>query len=408
MPSDSASIEVWRARGWAFFGYRRVSRVALVRHFRDSHVTMSAPLAALWPVVVQRFVLGFRRVAAAENSSSRVAPVTVRRVRCLGEAAFIGAATLLGGVFWTAQASADPMSTSPEQAFDLGEIPSPRALGMGGALNALGVSTASIYLNPANMAMARVYHLEGIAAYSPQAQRQTYGLAIVDSLLSSTRLAGGLAGAWSQIDPNGINRSWTDVRGGLALPFGDHIAVGAVLRWLRIEQTAGTSPFGSSLAASGTSSSPIFNSVTVDVGATASLGDFRFALVGHNLTVPNTGLAPTTGVAGVGFVSGAVALEADGQLDFTTWGSARARLMGGGELFLFDRYAVRAGWRYDSGTQINSPSLGVGYIDPTWSVELGVRHDLIGDHAETLGVISLRYFYDPTGTTQSVSDPGGF
>ncbi|HTB74620.1 MAG TPA: hypothetical protein VK762_15330, partial [Polyangiaceae bacterium] len=77
-------------------------------------------------------------------------------------------------LFVSGESSADPMSTSPERAYDLGEIPNPRALAMGDALNALGVSTASIYLNPANMALARVYHLEGLAAYSPEARRQTY------------------------------------------------------------------------------------------------------------------------------------------------------------------------------------------------------------------------------------------
>src|ERR1019366_6714450 len=34
----------------------------------------------------------------------------------------------------SSSASADPMSTSPEQAYDQGEVPNPRAVGMGGAL----------------------------------------------------------------------------------------------------------------------------------------------------------------------------------------------------------------------------------------------------------------------------------
>ena len=111
-----------------------------------------------------------------------------------------------------------PMSTSPEQVYDLGEIPSARAVGMGGALNSLGVSTTSLYLNPANMPLARVYHIESLSAYVPEANRQTYGLAIVDSVLNGGRLAGGLGGTWSQMDPNATNRTWTDVRAALALP----------------------------------------------------------------------------------------------------------------------------------------------------------------------------------------------
>ncbi|HEY6460099.1 MAG TPA: hypothetical protein VIY73_08105, partial [Polyangiaceae bacterium] len=79
-------------------------------------------------------------------------------------------------------ARADRMTTSPEQAYALGEVPSARAVGMGGALNALGVSTTSLYLNPANMPLARVYHLEALGAYSPESQRETVGLAIEDSV----------------------------------------------------------------------------------------------------------------------------------------------------------------------------------------------------------------------------------
>jgi hypothetical protein len=139
--------------------------------------------------------------------------------------------------------------------------------------------------------------------------------------------------------------------------------------------------------------------VTIDAGATVSLLDgLRIAVVGHNLTNPGTALAPITGAAGVGYFTSTFAIEADGSLDFTTWGSARGRLMGGAELFVADRYALRAGWRYDAGTKINSPSIGFGYIDPRWSIEIGLRRDLLSDHAETLGSLSLRYFYDAVGT----------
>jgi hypothetical protein len=49
--------------------------------------------------------------------------------------------------------------------------------------------------------------------------------------------------------------------------------------------------------------------------------------------------------------------------------------------------------------------VGVGYIDPHWSVELALRRDLLSDHAETYGVLSLRYFYDPTGANSPPDEP---
>ena len=88
-----------------------------------------------------------------------------------------------------------PSSTSPEQGYDLGEIQSPRALAFGGAQVALGTSTTALFLNPANLPLARVYHFEALAAVSPEAQRQSYGGAVVDSSTSS--LAGGLTGTWN-------------------------------------------------------------------------------------------------------------------------------------------------------------------------------------------------------------------
>src|SRR5580704_15893349 len=152
----------------------------------------------------------------------RTAAVKVPAVRPLAVAVSLRGAsrTALAALALLAllRARADDMSTSPEQAYDLGEVPNARAVGMGGALNALGVSTASLFLNPANMALAKVYHLEALAAYSPEAKRQTYGAAIVDSVLNSSHIAGGLGGTWSEFDPSGVHRMWTDVRGAVALP----------------------------------------------------------------------------------------------------------------------------------------------------------------------------------------------
>jgi hypothetical protein len=322
------------------------------------------------------------------------------------EAVPAGALVLLAVVFAPGAAHATPMSISPQQAYDLGEVPSPRPVAMGGALNALGVSTNALFLNPANLPLARVYHIEAFAAYTPESTGQTYGAAIVDSLLNTGHLSGGFAATWSEFDPTGMHRTWTDVRAALALPLGDRFSFGVTGRWIRVDQALGAGPFQASLASDGSGSSPLFNRLTFDVGATATPVDgLRVAVVGHNLTNPGTSLAPTTGAAGIGYFTPLFALEADGLLDFTTWGGTRGRLMGGGEVFLADRYAIRAGWRYDAGTKINAPSVGFGYIDPRWSVEIAFRHDLISEHASSLGVLSLRYFYDAIGNTAPLDQP---
>jgi hypothetical protein len=296
------------------------------------------------------------------------------------------------------------MSTSPEQAYDMGQVPQARAVGMGDALNAIGVGTPALYMNPANMALARVYHLEAFGAYSPEALRDTVGLSIVDSVINEQHIAGGLGGTWNEMDPDALHRVWTDVRAAAAFPLGDAVAIGVAGRYLHVDQHTGVGPLGPSTASDGTSSGAVFNQLTFDVGATVALGDFRIGAVGHNLTNPSTALAPTTAALGLGYTNGVFSIEGDGLLDFTTFGSTTGRIMGGAEAFLGGHYVLRLGWRYDTGTALNTPSLGVGYVAPTWSVELSGRHDIESSHAATLGVLSLKYFYDTTGT--ATSNPG--
>jgi hypothetical protein len=287
-------------------------------------------------------------------------------------------------------------STSPEQGYDLGEIQSPRALAFGGAQAALGTSTVAVYQNPANLPLARVYHFEAVAAVSPEAQRQSYGGAVVDS--STSKLAGGLAGTWNLQDPNGINRQWTDFRLVLGYPLGDRFSVGAAGRYLRTSQSTGRGPFGGSLVSDGTDGSPILNTFTFDLGATLIPVDgLKIAAVGHNLTNPGGGLAPTTVQGGIGYGSELFSLEADVLGDFTTYSASRVRAMFGGELFLGGHVPIRLGYRYDDGTKTHAASVGLGYVDKAWSFEVGARRDLVGDHPATMIVAAVRFFYNPDG-----------
>jgi hypothetical protein len=315
------------------------------------------------------------------------------------------AATLAAVLLASRQAGAAPMSISPEQAYDLGQVPSPRPVAMGDALNALGVSTSALYLNPANMPLARLYHFEALAAYGPEDTRQTYGAAIVDSLLNAGHVSGGAGITWNNFDPDGIQRQWIDGRLALAVPLGDHFSFGMTGRYLRLGQARGAGPFGPDPVSDG-GKNPMYTLVTFDAGATASVIDgLRVAIVGHNLTNPGSALAPTTGAAGIGYTNPLFSIEMDGLLDFTTWGSTKGRVMAGGEVFLADRYAIRAGWRYDAGMNVNTGSLGFGYVDPRWSVEAAYKRDLISDHASSLMVLSFRYFYDALGNTSPVDQP---
>jgi hypothetical protein len=181
---------------------------------------------------------------------------------------------------------------------------------MGGANQVWGGSTSAIFANPANLPLYRVYHIEALAAFSPEARRQSYGGAVADS--TTNRLTGGFGGTWSQQDPDGIKRSWTDLRLTLAYPFGDRLSFGLTGRYLRVAQGVASGPLGSSLPSDGTRGEPIFNHFTFDAGLNvAPASGLRLGLVGHNLTNPSHGLAPTTLAGGVGYAASIFGVEGD-------------------------------------------------------------------------------------------------
>lgn len=299
-------------------------------------------------------------------------------------------------------AHADPSSTSIDQGYDLGEIPQPRAIAMAGAQEAWGGSTVSVFKNPANLPLYRVYHLEGLAAWGPEARRQTYGGAVVDS--STSRLAGGFGGTWSQMDPDGIKRSWADLRLAIAYPLGDRLSIGVTGRYLRATQRVASGPLGASLASDGTSGDPMVNEFTFDAGAAVSITEgLRLGVRGLNLTAPSTTLAPLAVAGGIGYSNQTFTLEADTLVDFKTFESTRPRVMVGGEFLAADHFPLRAGYRYDDGTKTNAVSLGVGYVDRKFSVEFGGRRDVSGDHQATLLSIGVRFFID-SGASAGGSD----
>jgi hypothetical protein len=312
------------------------------------------------------------------------------------------------------QASADPSSTSTEQAYDLGDIESPRAMAFGGAQAALGTSTTALYSNPANLALARVYHFEGLGAWSPQAQRQSYGGGIADSATNqlaarpagtdvANGLAGGMAGVWSTMDPDGINRQWTDVRVALAYPITETLFFGLTGRYLTVNQSTGRGPLinpatMTDLVSDGTPSSALTNIFTFNAGLTfRPVKPLALAVLGQNLTYPGRPIAPTTLTGAIGLNLEVFSAEFDTMVDFTTYGSPRARAMLGMEVFMFHRFAARIGYRIDAGQKTHSFSTGIGWVDKHFSVEASLRQDVIADHPNTMIVLGLRYFYDYGG-----------
>jgi opacity protein-like surface antigen len=317
----------------------------------------------------------------------------------------------------TSRANADPSPLVPEVGFNYGEVETGRSAGMGGAARALGNGATAAYYNPANIALTRVYHLQALAEIWPEARRQTYGAAAVDSV--SGHLAGALAGQYGVLDPDGVRRRWTSAQLALALPLSDKFFVGVSGKYLKLSDSGpprlgfGLPP---SFAAAGLIDQSSVENVTFDAGITARPSEqLAIGLVGTNLTNPGTGFQPLSFGGGVGFGSNDVTAEGDLVADFTTFtdstGKSRTTLRGmfGFEYLAADHYPLRAGYRYDGGEKTHALSIGLGYIDTQFSVDVALRRTVSGSEPYapvTTIIIDLQYFVEATGIGRESSAVG--
>lgn len=282
-----------------------------------------------------------------------------------------GALALVAGL-----ASAEPSPIVPEVGHNYGEHETPRMTALGGATRSTSSSLSALYSNPANLAAAQVYHVGAFGQIYPEARRQSYGGAIVDSLISSTGLAGGLGGVWTMQDPDGIRREWMDLRFGLGMPLGDVFLLGLTGKYVTLQQN-GTGPLGFSEASGGLKDTNIIQTVTFDAGATLRPTDeLSIAVTGHNLTNPETTLLPLMGGVGIGYATSDFGLSADAVLESRTYEKAQARFNVGGEVLLADSFALRAGYRYEQGREAHALSGGLGYVDPRYSIDASLRRGL--------------------------------
>src|SRR5690606_21854557 len=114
------------------------------------------------------------------ESSSR-GQVTAARSHPLALAAAMAVAT----VCLAPSVRAEESDLPPEVGWNYGEIETPRIAAMGGALRAYSNSLSALFINPANMAATRIYHVGALAQIWPEARRQSYGGGAVDSIVSS-------------------------------------------------------------------------------------------------------------------------------------------------------------------------------------------------------------------------------
>lgn len=316
----------------------------------------------------------------------------------------VSAAALAFSLSFASAASADPSSLAPAVGYNYGEHETPRMTALGGAVRATSTALTALYSNPANMAAAQVYHVGAIAQIYPEAKRQSYGGGVVDSLISSTGIAGGLGGIWSLQDPDGIGREWLDLRFGLAMPLGDIFFLGVTGKYITLQQN-GVGPLNYSRVSGGLQDQNIIQTMTFDAGATLRpIPQFSIAVTGHNLTNLDTSLVPIMGGLGLGFTTKDFGLSADAVIESGTYGGTSVRMMGGGEVLIVDRVALRGGYRFDQGMESHALSGGAAYVDQQFSVDASFRRSVSGPSYTSI-VFGFTIHIESMGLGKSSPDP---
>lgn len=257
---------------------------------------------------------------------------------------------------------------------------SARGMGLGLGLRGTAVSTSAIAYNPAGLAGAPLYHLEGNLDYIGNAKTVALGAAVADSASSS--LAGGVAfRGFLSSDHGGYDG--IDGRLALAFPFTEAVAIGVAGRYLalgtEVQQADGTYRDVN-----------LIKGFTFDASVQIHAADIvHVAVSAHNLVDHDSPLAPLmTGLSVAISATDTLVVGMDSLLDLTSFDGPRASLGGAIEFLAAQAFPLRAGYVYDGGRKLHQLTAGLGYTDTAVGLDLSLRQDLSGgDDTRVMGAI---------------------
>jgi hypothetical protein len=265
-------------------------------------------------------------------------------------------------------------------------MPGTRALGLAGALRGAATGDSALTLNPSGMSLMRAYVIEAAYAHDSvgSSDANLGRLSIVDST-SGFNIAGGIYYQYLGQDlGGGIDRSGHEGGAALSLPLGEHLFVGGLVKYLRL-QTVGVAAMS--------------RGFTFDAGITVKpVGAVTIGIVGQNLIDKHNDRVPRT--VGGGVTVGATSdflLTFDAVYDFTTkrdlGGSGKVwTFMGGAEYLFAKRFALRAGGGRRGVSEKGYIAGGASYIAQIGALDFGFQQDLGGSAKETFIGASARLF----------------
>lgn len=245
-----------------------------------------------------------------------------------------------------------------------------------------------MYLNPAGIAIGRHYHVETLYGFVPTVPVHIAGGSVIDSVTAPVAM--GIAFNYITVDPDGIDQTEYDVRLAAAYYIAQLVSIGLSVKYMYSDQD-GAGMLGNHLFTY--NGDELLNTVTVDVGATLTVGRiFSASVVGYNLTNTGSIAAPLTLGIGAAVAISSFSIVVDALFDFTTWEEMMVRAMGGAEYLIAGNWPLRVGYRYDQGFDSHSVTAGLGYMNEKFGLELSMRQDVAAENLHTSLALSIRYF----------------
>ncbi len=291
---------------------------------------------------------------------------------------------------WPVHASAQSASTQP--AVEVGSrsplladtYETARGMALGLGARASATSTSGLAYNAAGLSIGRLYHIESVAQYEPQGSRFSVGGALIDSHSGPVNMGT----SFRYVHGNGdTGHGGYDGRIALAVPFGDHFAIGVTGRYISFWREGADE-----------NADPYAEHITFDASIRVSpVEGLHFAALGYNLIDVGSSLAPMQVGGSVSYtIDGALTLAFDGLADLGTFdyedGTIRPEgLFGGGVEYFTGEVPIRAGYMYDTGRDLHYVTAGAGWMNEQLGIDIAWRQQVTGP-LDTWLLASFRYF----------------
>ncbi|MBN2343628.1 MAG: hypothetical protein JXX29_19355 [Deltaproteobacteria bacterium] len=253
-----------------------------------------------------------------------------------------------------------------------------RMLAMAGALRASSSNTSAVYLNPAAMSMAKVYHINLKYQYTGLDALHNGGVVLMDSVTSQT-FAGGVSFDYVRSAKEYTDFESIDGKLAVSATIRDIFFFGTTVRYLRTAYDVESSSLGPNY----TPALPRNDTVqakgfTFDAGMALKAGDIiSIGVVGYNLSNTGSVYAPLQLGGGVSaLIKNMWLIEVDAVTDFTSYDETSLELQLGTEFILKQQFSFRGGFGHDFHFDVNSYGLGFGFTGKRLAVDLGFKQDI--------------------------------